>query len=46
MAKQRSQLSHLKEALKNLAKPNHLLMPQWLSAGWSGEMAVVQSLPN
>lgn len=34
---------HLGEALKYRAKPNVALMPQWLSAGWSGEIAVVQS---
>jgi hypothetical protein len=37
----------VEEALKNRAKPNAkpnaALMPQWLSAGWGGEIAVVQS---
>ena len=35
--------SNLREALKNRAKSYEALMPQWLSAGWSGEITVVQS---
>jgi hypothetical protein len=32
------------EALKNRAKPNGALMQRWFSAGWSGAIAVLQSL--
>ena len=35
-----------KEALKNRATSNGYLMLQWLSAGWGGEMAFVQSFPK
>ena len=35
-----------KEALKNRATSNGSLMLQWLSAGWGGEMAFVQSFPK
>lgn len=33
----------VREALNNWAKPNEAMMPQKLSAGWGGEIAVVQS---
>ena len=35
-----------KEALKNLVKPNVAVIPQWISAGWGGVIAVVESFPN
>jgi hypothetical protein len=35
-----------KQALKNRVKPNVVVMPQWISAGWGGVIAVVESFPN
>ena len=35
-----------KQALKNRVNPNVVVIPQWISAGWGGVIAVIESFHN